>query len=85
LREPVDNIEWGHASAQIGIDLAIREGIKKVIFTHFDPAATDARVAEAMEMTSDYYNSLAKNAEREGKRFKKIDWQFAFDGMLLEV
>ena len=85
LREPVDNIEWGHASAQIGIDLAIREGIRKVVFTHFDPAATDARVAEAMEMTSDYYNSLVKNAEREGKRFKKIEWQFAFDGMLLEV
>src|SRR3712207_8608699 len=38
--------DWGHCSPPIGVDLAMREGIRNIIMTHHDPRAGEARSEE---------------------------------------
>lgn len=80
IKEEASIVDWGHASASIGLDIAIREGIKKIIFTHFDPRSSDERINEAMDQTQYYFETLIKHAEKEGRRLKKPDVEFAREG-----
>ena len=38
LMETIERVNWGHAAASLGLDIAMREGIKRVLFMHHDPA-----------------------------------------------
>jgi phosphoribosyl 1,2-cyclic phosphodiesterase len=83
--EATERINWGHSSAPIGIDLAIREKVKRLFFIHHDPAASDAKIARAEDQTRDYYESLARGIKNEGEAMHPIDWCFAREGMVIEV
>lgn len=83
--EATEKIDWGHASAPIGLDLAMREKIKKVLFIHHDPAATDEKVASAEEQTRAYYNHLLSMAKKMKKKVAEVDWSFAHEGTEVEV
>jgi len=43
LLEATEKINWGHAAATFGLDIGMREGIKKMFFVHHDPAAADLK------------------------------------------
>jgi phosphoribosyl 1,2-cyclic phosphodiesterase len=44
IAELASRFDWGHCSPNIGVDLALREQIKSLVFTHHDPWATPAKL-----------------------------------------
>lgn len=91
--EATDRINWGHSSAPIGLDLARREKVKKVIFVHFDPASSDIQIQKAEKQTREYYESQKKQllASAEGQAsgnldaFFEVEWLFAREGMEINL
>lgn len=75
--EASEKINWGHASAPVGLDLAMREGIKKVLFIHHDPGASDVRIQELERQTRDYYELALKHSRQQNRPHFDVDWQFA--------
>jgi phosphoribosyl 1,2-cyclic phosphodiesterase len=85
LSEVVEKVDWGHSSATIGLDLAMREGIKKIIFVHHDPAASDGKIAAAKAEADRYYHSQWKQAKGAGQPLHAVEWDFGFEGMEFEL
>jgi phosphoribosyl 1,2-cyclic phosphodiesterase len=85
LIETMEKVDWGHAAASIGLDIAMREGVKKVIFMHHDPASSDERIASAEAEARRYYKSQLRTARKLGDKLHEVDWAFAVEGMELEV
>lgn len=85
LAEVVDKGNWGHAVASFGLDLALRENIKKVWFVHHDPYANDEKIGEASAQALAYFNSRIKQIKDSGESFQPVDWSFAFEGIETEI
>jgi len=83
--EASEKINWGHSSGPIGIDLALREKVKKVLFIHHDPAASDQKINMAEVQTREYYNSVIRAAKDRHGVVNEVDWSFAREGMVIEV
>lgn len=81
LMEAREKVDWGHASANVGLDLAMREGIKKVLFLHHDPAAADSKIAAAEDQARGYYESRLKAAKRKSESLFEVDWAYAHEGL----
>ncbi len=55
LRETfLQRADWGHSSAIIGVDLAERARVKRLILVHHDPNATDHEILAAAETARHY-------------------------------
>ena len=80
LEEAIDHMNWGHAAATIGLDLAMREKIKKVAFVHHDPLASDQKIADAEQQAREYYNFEIKALAKSGGHPTHIEWNFAREG-----
>lgn len=85
LTETVEKMNWGHAAASLGIDLAMREKIGRVVFMHHDPASSDEKIAAAEAQARLYYTSQVKLAERNGLQAHALEWSFAHEGMTLTL
>jgi phosphoribosyl 1,2-cyclic phosphodiesterase len=83
--EALEKINWGHSSAPIGIDLALRENVKLALFAHHDPAATDENIFQAEEQTKHYFSELIKARRRSGLPEPKLQWRFAREGELITL
>lgn len=83
--EAAERINWGHSSGPIGIDLALRENIKRVLFIHHDPGSTDAKIARAEAETREYYESMLKSMTAKGLSPNIFEWTFAHESMLIHV
>jgi phosphoribosyl 1,2-cyclic phosphodiesterase len=84
LMETIEKVNWGHAAASLGLDIAMREGIKRVLFMHFEPAANDDRIAAAELQARRYYEGQLK-ARKPDDGSKEVDWGFAREGMVIEI
>jgi phosphoribosyl 1,2-cyclic phosphodiesterase len=85
LLETIEKVDWGHSSANLGLDLAIWQKIKKVIFTHHDPFANDEKLGNAETDTAAYYDIRKAAMKEAGKPFFEVDWMFAKEGMEISV
>lgn len=85
LVETLEKIDWGHAAASLGLDIAMRENIKRVLFMHHDPASTSEKVAAAEVQARRYYESQIKSARRADLTLHPVEWSFAFDGLTIEL
>lgn len=85
LMETIEKINWGHAAASIGLDLAMREGVKRVLFMHHDPASTDEKIAAAESEARRYYDSQLKLTQKSEIPVHEVEWMFAREGMVIEV
>lgn len=85
VREAVEKINWGHAAASFGLDIAMREGIKKVIFIHHDPAADDEKIDAAEHSTRMYYESQLRAAAKDNLPVHEVNWIFGHDGLEVEI
>ncbi len=85
LFEMVEKIDWGHGSAPIGLDIALREGVKRILFAHHDPAATDEKIAFAEKQTRDYFAAYSENLQKKGLVVPSLSWEFAREGMEIEL
>ena len=80
LVESIQKEKWGHGSAAVGIDLAIREGIRRIVFMHHDPAARDDSVQTIELETKRHYENQRKQARRNNEPFEEVTWGFAQEG-----
>src|SRR5690606_9606456 len=85
VMETLEKIDWGHAAASIGLDLAMREGIKRVLFMHHDPASSDEKVAEAEAEARRYYETQLKAARKNKEPVHEVEWSFAEEGMTVTL
>jgi hypothetical protein len=85
LMETLEKIDWGHATASLGLDIAIRENIKRVLFMHHDPASSSEKVALAESQARRYYDSRIKSARQAGQPVYEVEWSFAYDGLTVEL
>ena len=81
LTEQLEKVDWGHAAAVLGIDIAIREEIKQVVFVHHDPASSDSKIAAALKQARAYYDAQHREAKRHQEKMADVDWTFGHDGM----
>ncbi|MCX6124489.1 MAG: MBL fold metallo-hydrolase, partial [Proteobacteria bacterium] len=44
INELANRFDWGHSSPTIGVDLALREGIRQMALTHHDPWSTGPKL-----------------------------------------
>lgn len=80
LMETIEKVNWGHAAATLGLDIALREKVKKVVFMHFDPAASDERIAQAEQQARRYYEGQLRQYND-----RAVNWEFAREGDVIEV
>ena len=85
LMESIRHEKWGHGSALIGLDIAMREEIPQVVFMHHDPFATDEKVLEAELETKRYYEIKRRECERNKTGFFEVDWAFAQEEMVITL
>jgi phosphoribosyl 1,2-cyclic phosphodiesterase len=83
--EATERINWGHSSAPIGLDLAMREKVKKIYFIHHDPAAPDSKIAKIENQTREYYAAMQESLRSQGENSPEIEWCFAREGMIIDV
>ncbi len=82
LMEALEKVNWGHAAASLGLDIAMREGIKRVLFMHHDPASSDEKIAMALAQARRYYDTQQKSG---GGKAVTVDWEYAYDGMTVDL
>jgi phosphoribosyl 1,2-cyclic phosphodiesterase len=83
--EALEKMNWGHSSAPVGIDLAVREGVKRALFVHHDPAARDETIREAEEQTQQYFDALARARKKAGLGDLELQWHFGREGELVKL
>jgi len=72
--------EWGHSTPEKGVDLALRENIRKVVFTHHDPWSTDLKIENMLRDAKLY---CQKQYSSEYPTIPEL--LMAYDGLTLEV
>jgi len=83
LGEAIEKMNWGHSAATIGLDIAIRQKIKQVVFMHHDPASSDEKIQQAVRQTLRYHESQIKSARRLNETLFSVIWSFATEGRIL--
>lgn len=82
LPELAEKANWGHSAAQVGLDIALREGIKKILFAHHDPGARIEHVLELKRQTREYYES--REIQNSGQQ-SAVAWDFAHEGLEIKL
>ncbi|MDX2239968.1 MAG: MBL fold metallo-hydrolase [Leptolyngbyaceae cyanobacterium bins.302] len=80
LLESTEKVNWGHGAAPDGLEIAMREGTKQVLFVHHDPAASDAKIAAAEAEARGFYERQLKMRCTIEPKLKPVEWIFARDG-----
>ena len=88
MDELASRFDWGHSSPAIGVDLALREGIKNIIITHHDPRSHDEKERRMLEAAL-HHKKLQLPAHQE--IWNKLgqpqgpNVELAFDGKLVDL
>lgn len=85
LPELAEKANWGHSAAQLGLDIAFREGIKQVLFAHHDPGATTGQIFELDRQTRDYVEWRKQMANNLKQNLPDVKWSFAYEGLEIEL
>lgn len=80
-----EKANWGHSAAQIGLDLAFRENIKQVLFTHHDPGANTQQIQDIKAQTLEYYNWRLEHAKDCNETIPEVKWDFAHEGLEVKL
>ncbi|MES2965514.1 MAG: MBL fold metallo-hydrolase [Bdellovibrionota bacterium] len=80
MLEAAEKMNWGHSAAPIGLELALREGVKRVLFAHHDPGASDDKIADAERQTRDFLEAFREQARRANRIVPDVEWAFALEG-----
>ncbi|HRO67377.1 MAG TPA: MBL fold metallo-hydrolase [Pseudobdellovibrionaceae bacterium] len=83
--ELADKANWGHSAAQIGLDIAFREKIKRVLFAHHDPGASIQTIEEIRAQTREYYDWRIQSARESDSNPTPVEWDFAHEGMEIHL
>ena len=61
FEESLQKIDWGHSSAAIATDIAIKSEVKKLILYHHDPSYDDAKMDSLTLQAIKYKSMMAPN------------------------
>jgi phosphoribosyl 1,2-cyclic phosphodiesterase len=85
LMETIERVNWGHATASLGLDIAMREGVRRMVFMHHDPASSNEKIAAAENQAKRYYKTQLKHAQEVDSALHEVDWTYGYEGMVLDV
>lgn len=85
LPELAEKANWGHSASQVGLDIALREGVKSVLFSHHDPGTRVEHVQELKRQTKEYYESRQRFASQNSEMLPSVNWDFAFEGLEIKL
>lgn len=85
LVEVIEKVNWGHAVAGLGLDLAIRDRIDHVVFVHHDPYASHDKIQAAIGQTRQYYELRVKECHSAGVPVHDVKWEFGYEGQVIEL
>ncbi len=85
MQEITEKVNWGHATANFGIDLALTQNIRKILFAHHDPFASDSKIKETSVQVQHYYESMCRMYKKNNIPFNDVEWDIAREGMRIEV
>lgn len=80
LGELADRLNWGHSAAQIGLELAFKQNIKRVLFSHHDPSANIDSIEKLIKQTQEYHRWKVEQAHQHKLKLPKVDWEFVGEG-----
>lgn len=84
LSELLHKHDWGHSSAMIGVDLALREGIRKLVLIHHDPWANEDTLEKSLINAKQYMKRTLKRYPDQWKDHPQgVEIYSAYDGMEL--
>jgi phosphoribosyl 1,2-cyclic phosphodiesterase len=83
--ELAEKANWGHSAAQIGLDIAFREGVERLLFAHHDPGATGQTLEDLKEQTENYYNYRLQKSQEKQESLPRVQWEFAHEGMEVKI
>lgn len=85
FQELAEKANWGHSAAQIGLDIAFRENVKHVLFTHHDPGASTQQIQDLKGQTNEYYNWRLEHAKDCNEAIPEVKWDFAHEGLEVKL
>ncbi|HPI15930.1 MAG TPA: MBL fold metallo-hydrolase [Spirochaetota bacterium] len=78
FEEAIDKIDWGHSSASIAIDIALRFNVKRLLLFHHEPTYSDEKLESVLSNARTY---LGMNAR--GRAL--LDIEIAREGVVIEL
>jgi len=69
--------DWGHSSNLLGVEFAVRAGVKRLVLFHREPALSDEQLDEVLEKTRRYARIYAGDSD--------LAVELAYDGLELEL
>lgn len=72
-----EKITWGHSSAEMGIDIAVAAGVKRLFLFHHEPSYDDEKLSKLGERATRYKDLIAKD--------KDLEIITTYDGLELEL
>lgn len=84
IQEAKEKVNWGHSAAAPGLEIAFREGIKKIVLTHHDPWASDDQIAGVYMEAFQHFESLDL-VRLEKKEQAKTICQIGIEGQKITV
>lgn len=85
LPELAEKANWGHSAAQLGLELAQREGIKAVLFAHHDPGANTEQIFHIQARIRQYYDEQMKKSILNHQTLPEVQWRYAYEGMEVDL
>jgi len=64
-KESFEKLHWGHSSANTGIDVAIKSGVKRLVFFHHEPGYPDGQLSDIYKDIFRYRNMVARSRDLE--------------------
>lgn len=88
MNELASRFDWGHSSPPIGVDLALREGIKNLVLAHHDPRGNESRSQRMLEQSRRHCSSQLpayKEVWEKLNRPKGPNIMLGYDGLVLDL
>lgn len=77
LEESLKKIDWGHSSASMATDIALKAHVKKLVMFHHDPSYDDSRLDAVYLKALNYKDMFDRNNE--------LEIIMAYEGLVLEI
>ncbi|MFP3870798.1 MAG: MBL fold metallo-hydrolase, partial [Syntrophobacteria bacterium] len=65
LEDAMEKEGWGHSSSLVGVDIALKANIKRLILFHHEPSYNDDKLQEIYDKTIRYYETRKGNRDLE--------------------
>jgi phosphoribosyl 1,2-cyclic phosphodiesterase len=80
LEQTIVKADYGHSTAVIGVELALRAGVKTLALFHHDPESDDAEIADSCRRALEYH--MIRKSEFPDSDLRIVS---SYDGMIFEI